>query len=320
MSRMLLKGLFWGSVVVIHTLTWLLVGLASWIVPQFWREQPAGRGANPWRDRWHNWLYGDGDRRRSYRKRLLDVNAFYWLASRVRLKPLGVWAFVGFIACWWVIMVLRLDSKWFDESLSFTTALMISSVLKLWIAIEACQRLAEDRKIGALELLLSTPLSVKDILYGQLLALRRQFLMPVMVAIFAGWLLIVAGGERSFEENARLQAFGIAGIVMLVCDITALIWVAMAAALTVKNPNRASVRTIFQVLILPWLFFLAVSALVGTGTFSSSAKPSWKFYLVLWFNFGILADIAFGFAAWNQLRTRFRSLAFERLSVVRVHK
>ena len=35
--------------------------------------------------------------------------------------------------------------------------------------------------MGSLELLLSTPLGVRDILRGQLLALRRQFLGPIVV-------------------------------------------------------------------------------------------------------------------------------------------
>ena len=52
-------------------------------------------------------------------------------------------------------------------------------MLKLWITTEAGQQLAVDKKSGAFELLLSTPLTVRDMVRGQWLALRRQFLKPL---------------------------------------------------------------------------------------------------------------------------------------------
>jgi ABC-type Na+ efflux pump permease subunit len=299
---------FWCSIVVIHAFTWLLVAVASWLVPRSWRERTStADSTNRWRERWQEWAYGNALQRKAFRTRLLDVNPFYWLAARVRSKPAGVWAFLGFIACWWLAMCLALNFHWYDESLSITTGLMLGSVLKLWIALEAGQRLAEDRKIGALELLLSTPLRVSEILRGQVLALRRQFLKPCILAIGVTWILFVAVGPESFQEKPRLHAFGIAGVFMFVTDVLALIGVAMASALSVRNPNHTSLRTIFRVLILPSIAFLAIAILVATG--SGSERPGWRFYLLLWFALGILADLAFGVPAWNQLRTRFRSLA-----------
>ena len=53
------------------------------------------------------------------------------------------------------------------------SALILNTILKGWFAGEACAQLAEDRRIGALELLLSTPLDVRSILHGQFLALCR---------------------------------------------------------------------------------------------------------------------------------------------------
>ena len=73
---------------------------------------------------------------------------------------------------------------WNEETLSLTTALFLNSVLKFWIGIEACQRLAEEQKMGTLELLLSTPLDEHAILLkAEFLALRRQFLKPLAVVI-----------------------------------------------------------------------------------------------------------------------------------------
>ena len=95
------------------------------------------------------------------------MNAFYWLAARAWLKPAGVWACLGFVAIWWLSLRLILHLNWDNEFFLFLTALLLNSLLKLWIAVEAGQRLAEDQEMGVLELLLSTPLSVRDILRGQ---------------------------------------------------------------------------------------------------------------------------------------------------------
>ena len=307
------KWNFWWSIAVIHAFTWVLVALASWVAPRSWRDQSStGDTTRRWRNRWHDWLYGDAQKRKAFRTRLLNVNPFFWLAARVHSKPAGAWAFLGFMACWWLGMCLALGFHWTDESLSLTTGLMLGSVLKLWIAIEAGQRLAEDRKIGALELLLSTPLRVSEILRGQILALRRQFLKPCLLAILAIWILFVVVGPESFQEKERLHAFGIAGIFMFVIDVLALVGMAMAAALTVRNPNHTSIKTIFRVLILPWIAFVAIAIVVATD--SGSDRPGWRFYLGLWFMLGILADLGFGIPAWNQLRTRFRVLALQSLS------
>ena len=58
-------------------------------------------------------------------------------------------------------------------------AFTIHCVLKIWLASEACRHFVDHRHSGTLELLLSTPLKVSQILRGNLLALQRQFAAPV---------------------------------------------------------------------------------------------------------------------------------------------
>jgi hypothetical protein len=223
------------------------------------------------------------------------------------------------LALWWLFVWLRLEFSWFEESFAFTTALLLSSLLKLWIAVEAGQRLADDQKIGALELLLSTPLGARDIVRGQWLALRRQFFWPLALTLAVEMFLTVAVSRHSAQDRTFFFVFGVASILLLVSDITALIWVAMAAALTARSPNHASVGTIVRVLILPRVLFGAISALVGTwfAFRSSSTGPGWKFYTGLWFGLGLLADLAFGLPAWWRLRMRFRRLALQRFTSAR---
>jgi hypothetical protein len=264
-------------------------------------------------------VYGNAAQRKALRTRLLAVNPFCWLSSRARFKPLAVWTFVGFVACWWLYLWLAMHLNWSEESLSLTTAFFLNSVLKLWIGIEACQRLAEEQKAGSLELLLSTPLNEREIVRGQFLALRRQFLKPLAVVIGVEVLYMLAVSRHSVspaEEGGRQVAYGLTGLVLLVLDVTALSWVALLAALTTKSPNRASASAILRVLVLPWIAFAAISV-VASLLMGGGPGPGWKFFLYLWFWLGILTDLAFGLPAWWQLRTHFRELALHRFSTLR---
>jgi len=55
--------------------------------------------------------------------------------------------------------------------------------------------LTEDRRIGALELLLSHSLPIREILTGQRLALQRQFLGPIIVVLCAEFIMFTARNE-----------------------------------------------------------------------------------------------------------------------------
>jgi ABC-type transport system involved in multi-copper enzyme maturation permease subunit len=311
---------FWISVAVIHGLTWGLVLLSSWMLPHLWQDQRSGKSEARWLDRWRAWVYGRPEQRRALRRKLLELNPFCWLASRARFKSIGVWLFLGFVGCWWFYLRLAVRMNWFEETFSLTTALMLNSVLKAWVAIEAGQRLAEEQKMGTLELLLSTPLNERDILRGQFLALKRQFLKPLLVVIAIEVIFMLAlfrYSLLSYEEDTKQVVVGCAGIVLLVLDLVALIGVAQASALTARSPNYASVSTISRVLILPWVLGLAISAIANLWA-SGGPGLSWKFFLHLWFWLGIAADLAFGLPAWWQLKTRFRELALQRITTLHV--
>jgi ABC-2 family transporter protein len=306
---------FWWSIAIVHTLTWLLLIFASYLLPRIWQDRPAEKGKTRFRDRWNNWVYGNPARRKSLRKRLLDINPFLWLAARAWLKPLTAWFSLAIIAVWWLVVRAVLQSDWHDEMLSFTTALLLNSLLKLWVAVETGQRLADDQKLGALELLLSTPLTVRDILRGQFLALRRQFLGPLIFVVVVELVLPFAAASRPLLEASRARSFGNASLFLLAADLIALFWVAIALALTAKNPNQASINTIFRILVLPWLAWLIIVTVTQVWLMLRGARElSWEFYLYLWVWLGLITDIAFGLPAWWRVRTRFRELALQRLS------
>ncbi len=311
----LMPNHYWWTVGVLHGLSLLLLLVAGWVAPRSWQDRPSRAQKSRWRDLWHAWMRGPAPERAAFRKRTLDTNAFYWLAARARFRTVHVWTFLGCMAIWWLVCWALLGRYWLDPSVAVLTGLLLNFAFKVWVTIEAGRQLAEDKRTGALELLLSLPLTTQDILRGQLLAIRRQFLWPLVVALGVGVLLMLMVRQRA--PGWENQATWLGGMAMFVVDLIALAWVGMWRALVARSHNRATISTLLDVLILPWALFAGVA---GTGqvwfglALGQSWDPGWRFYLRLWMGLGLAVDLVFGLAAWWQLRTRFRELALRRFN------
>ncbi len=311
----MVRAHFWLSLATIHSLTWLLLATAGWIVPRSWQDRPSRAKRSLWAILWQTWRHGPAAGKDGFRKQALDANAFYWLAARARFKPVHVWTFLACVVVWWLAGWIASGSLWLDTSVAFLTAAMLNFTLKVWLAIEAGQQLAEDRRTGAFELLLPVPLKVRDIVSGQLLALRRQFLKPLLVVLGVELCFLVAVNRR--VPGWETRATWLAGMFMLVADLVALSWVGMWRALVARNHNLATISTLTRVLVLPWVLFGAV---VGLGqvwyelALGKGWAPGWKSHLGLWVGLGITVDLVFGLTAWWQLRYHFRELALSRFN------
>jgi ABC-type Na+ efflux pump permease subunit len=306
-------GTFWQSVAGIHLEAWLLILLASRLVPRSRQEKVIHAKRARWRELWHTWNYGKAETRPAFRKRLLDSNAFYWLAARAQRKPLHVWLLLAAVALYWTCERIFQGQLWSDDASFVVVAVLFNFALKTWIAIEAGYELADDQKSGAVELLLSVPLTARDIVTGQVLALRRQFLKPCLAAIGTTLVLMFLLFRQSRKPEV-LVIWSVA-IVMFVLDVAALAGLSMYRGLTAKNHNVAIIGTLLRLLILPWAVFGLIIAvcrfLIGFAA-PMEWVPVWPFCLGLWFGLGVAADLIFGLTAWRQLLMRFRPLALQR--------
>jgi hypothetical protein len=264
--------------------------------------------AERFQERLEQRLYGEGVQRRRFRHRLLDVNPFLWLAQRERGKPLYVWGYLAAVTSTWLWGRFSQGDVMLDRNTVVPSLLLVHSFFKVWVVSEACTRLAEDRRHGALELLLSTPLTPAQILHGQWLALRRQFLKPLLVLMVIEFLLV----RRAFTAGLGLMC-----AVMLAADFVALGWVGQWLALTTKHLTQAILRTLLGVLVLPWVFLFPVAFLLeslrlrwpeGFGTWSEFEVQS-----VAWFVTGLAMDVLLGWVwARRRLRREFRLVAMDR--------
>ena len=315
---------FWGSLATTHLLGWVFFALACWVTPRTWQDKPATVKTLRWRDRFRNWTQGGAAKRKEFRTRRLEINAIYWLAHRDRLKQTYVWLALAAVGAAWCGGLWKWQQDWLNIPLCIATALLMHLILKLWLASEVVRRFNEDLQSGALELVLSTSLTVDEILHGQLLALKQQFLPPVMAVFFLDLLLLFVGlrfsTQLNFQEGVQLAGSFLAGMAMLAADMFTLSWVGMRTGLTAKNINRASSDAFGLVLALPWIAFYGLFA---TGAFVSwlfnwsfNVEPNVVFWigLTIWFTLGIGFDYFFWHWSRNHLRAEFRTLALRRYS------
>jgi hypothetical protein len=154
------------------------------------------------------------------------------------------------------------------------TAKICGFVLKLSLAFEACRFFVDHRKSGALELLFSTPLRPRDIINGQILALRRRFAAPMLTFLGLALLPVVFELVRTIHQRglegigSQVFTFSSAGAMLLwftlgfVADVCALVCVGIWLALSMKKPTNAAAMTIFAVLIIPSVGFCFLDILV----------------------------------------------------------
>ena len=304
------KAAFWCSVGIIHGLTWLLLLLASWIVPNSWQDK-ANRAAT-----FRKWPFTVCSTPRSadrFRTGLLNKNPFYWLAIRSRFKPIWVWGVLAFISVWWIWARFQFGMLWLSEGISGTniaTAIMLNVALKLWVPLEASRQLAEDRQAGSFELLLSTPLTVREILHGQWLALRRQFLGPALFSCTVALGFMVVSIQHSPTDHNVLFTAWLVGLLLFALDVAALGWAGMYAAFTTPSPNQAVIVTVTRLLIAPSILLVSIIVLTNMYTsFSAEPPRGLNAYLPWWFGLGVGADLIYGLRARHRLLTGFRHLA-----------
>lgn len=311
---------YWIPVAVMFLISFLLVLCTGRVVPRSWQDKPAPlKKPRPGlKDLARLCTFGGEVGRIPFRRKLLDQNAFYWLAARARLKPRHVWIFLGLMGCWWAAGWLFASDTWLDDSTGVAMSLILNCGLKNWITIEAGQRLAEDQRSGALELLLTTPLSDRDMVRGQMLALKRQFLRPVVVVFCLQLLfLLIAVRHANYSSSGMYRLYG-ASLLLLVADCVAASWVAMAAALTAKSHTHATLTAMFRILMLPWIGLAMVVVLMNLWAllWGGSSGSDFEVYLFWWLVFGLVADGLFGFLAWRRLRHHFYDLATKRFAPV----
>ncbi|MBA4148690.1 MAG: hypothetical protein H0X66_11300 [Verrucomicrobia bacterium] len=281
---------FWSAFWMQHVLAWLLLISASFILPGTWKEKAPSPLSAKVKAAWNRWTLGSTEHREMDRARWLAPNPIIWLAQRERHRRAFFWAFLSVFFLVWLLGTAMAEGFWSKPEVIFLTAFLLHLIIKIWLTLETSRRLADDKRSGALELLLVTPLTVPQLLNGILAGTRRQFLIPIAIVLGVDLFLL---GSALLSPNSSWQMplimIFLAFIGVFVADCYTLIWVGLWEGLTAKNSTQAFLRSIFQVLVLPWGIFVILSSVIAILL---SDSVSWfdAWIIVIWFTTTYFAD------------------------------
>jgi ABC-type transport system involved in cytochrome c biogenesis permease component len=250
---------------------------------------------------------------------LLDLNPYHWLALRGETTPRAVWGFTISMFAIWVVAIMRYGTYMWDPDVLVPTVVIINTFLKIWIVAEASRRFVEDRQNNALEFLLSTPLSQRDVIRGQWRALWSLFGLPVIAVALCEWFIthrMVARFEGTHFIGTRTPLF-------LVADALALAAVALWFALKFNGRVRVMVTAFALVTVLPQLVDFVTEQMLSVYSNGLLAGTMWatqprdnlelgrvKFVTLT----TILFDCLVFLWASTKVNHNFRRLATERFS------
>jgi len=260
---------YWESLAISHLTGWFFLGWAGWRLRTFIDRGPSKR---VWPRIFTRDLIGSSSARRA---RLMEINPVLWLLDDSRRLRWVVWllalAAVG-------VLIYMVASK----SRAFLSLPYVMwpcyFLLKVCFAAQACRFFAESRRTGALELLCCTPLTMRAVVKGQWMLLRRVFLWPMMILLtahLAALLYAMSSNAGIFASTSSgpfpfgfffIYYFYFKVIPNTVADFFAIGWFGMWLALCLPRPNMAAGLTILSVVILPMVAF-CVPALATDAIF-----------------------------------------------------
>ena len=245
---------YWISMASLTALTGGMLAWACWALPRSWQQRQvvtARRSRAAVRDsallRWTNTVGAK--------------NPYRWLAIRERFpKRLARGIFVLITLAWLGFYLGAFSGRPRIREECFMTCILITFglhlIVKGMVAMQASRRLCEERRSGALELLLITPLEPWTILDGLWAALRKQFggllLLLMTMNVLLVWVLASGSLRMPQDVVATFALILLGGAVLLLVDFIALGWVGMRVALNGRRHHRTVMSTLGRVMLLPW--------------------------------------------------------------------
>ena len=290
---------FWLNAVVTQLYSWAAFFFSCSYVPRSWQDESAGAAVSRRRT-------GNSSRRERLRVKLLQANPFLWRASIPEIKRTFVWlALLAAGAIWaW------LDRFRFKPIDDIFILILMGTVFKVWLGAQASWTVAEDRRQGALEIILTTPLEPEEIVGGQRDALWRQFAGPVIALLAANvTLLFIEIRNTSGVRTTELVWLHVIAAASLVLELAALSWVAIWQGLINRKSNRAVFWAMLRILAAPYAMFLGVLFL--DAVCGPPGPINWEGLLIFPGILGVGVNFFFALEANSKLVASFRTVVAE---------
>ena len=219
-AAMLPSNRLWLALALQALIALSLFALITLLLPRIWKEGRSGRKGRSISSAWRALKYGPLEARRKLRTHLLRINPILWLSSRERFGPMGhaLLLLILAFAISWIGKRLSVGpppNDFFGQMIAWIVGIpLLYIVFCFRLAAAANERFAVDRKAGALELILCTPIKSREIIRGHWLGLIRKFwgAALVLLALHAFALNYIMQAIRIHEME--LRHFGLREVIV----------------------------------------------------------------------------------------------------------
>lgn len=299
--------------------------LACYFTPRRWQESEKRGGPAP-------------AAMRCFHREWMDPNPMVWLSCRNMRRTQRI-----VMVCSALLLALVVGMVLFN-SMGFMVAWgalfgLFTFFLYLWTASGFSRLFVGLRQNGFIELLLVTPLSVKDIVAGQWIGWIRMFAFPLALVLAAHLFATAiatysqsqafAGQQSAISSATAIASSAIAGslsTLLVVANLAALACFGAYAGITSKSPGVALLKTFGFVQILPWFVISFVSGIMTAAILmplmlrSSAVAPSWMLLMSsVPSALGIIKDAVFIVWSRKRLLGGLRELAVRPLGGAAIH-
>lgn len=227
----------------------------------------------------------------------MGSNPIAWLAERRRNQARLIWILPLAAAALWIGREVNPLGNTGNQ-ISFVVWFVIHLIFQFWLAGDAAHAFASDRRSGALELLLGTPLQVREIAAGIEQTFKRRFLWPTLALSLVDALLafrLLASGQGV----AALMIGGGTAMFLFYCGCVCR--VGLWRGLVSMHSAIATLGTVWRILFLPWV----LAGMVGILFAQSDAAE----LTIAWSILTVVNNLVFVRGAKQNLEEHFRVMA-----------
>ena len=299
---------FWLTLAATHALAWTLLVYAGRKVQAGWREEQSHEAASPASSVPTTPFMAKQHVRA--RRLALAENPAAWLVERLPTHRGLVWISI-------LILALSIGTLRHGFALGRVLHLGAVAIPLLLLSFVATRSFANARRDGAMELLLSTPLSARAIVDAHWRGLWRQMSVPFWLA--AGVVAYVSGMD--WVSSARFSggpdgAEYVFWQLLLLADrllrVIAVGWLGLYLGLRMSSTTQAIGYCLLWTVGVPavgtYLLWGILSPLYSRGFAGMGSWVPWSGYII---PTGLSLAYSLHLVAWSQrrLRARFRELA-----------
>jgi ABC-type transport system involved in multi-copper enzyme maturation permease subunit len=279
-------SIYWTSAGFSLLLSMAFLSASGWLLPRVWRRFEArGSAASPSDDE-------AGSARAKLQKGLLRFERapLLWLAARSLAEPHWWKPLRGAVLLFFVAMLCVSATNSRSEPgfvAAFCAVYALHLATRIQFALTATERWHDDRKSGALEILLVTPVSDVDVIRAHHASVKRAF-RPALMGLL-GLNVVLELATLGFYDRLHMgngagavfTVFFIGGAVLTIADFAALRWLTLTESLRSPTQLKAATRSICRLLLGAWAAFAIAWLVAVQSNQGETAAAIFFFWLIL---------------------------------------